>query len=402
MALTVTRPTSGSGGAYNSLSSSISGGSVPSGMIIRDVPDFIPFVRRSDTPMLGLVKKGAAKDMLKWEYGEGDLSPRETTLNEAGFDGSETDVTVATGTGTYFQKWDLIKIDDEIMLVTGISSDTLTVTRGWGSTTGAAHDDGSVIKILGPAVPEGVDAPDSPVTRGELFYTYPQIFEYTWQNTHRSRVTPNYEIKSDQFKEELKRKMKEAAEDLDTLLLDGVKNEGDGTGSNPSTMGGLREATTANVHDLNGAPLELQDLLEAMQEVAYDVGTGEMGKTLMGNHFVKRVFNSWFQPARRASKSDKSLSLVWDEVETDFGVVKFVLNYKMPDNEIFLWKPEDAKYHPYKGGDWSNGLYSTQGWYDRGFLRGDFGAIFQSDRKRLRIHDFSVTTTDYPNIDIAA
>lgn len=395
MAVTVTR------NMMNSLSSSITGGTVPSGMIIRDVPDFIPFVRRSDTPMLGLIKKGPARDMLKWEYGEGDLSPREDIMSDAsGIDASTTSVGVTNG--AYFQKWDLIKVDDEIMLVTAISSNTLTVTRGWGSTTGASHADASVIKILGPAVPEGVDAPNSPVTRGELFYTFPQIFEYTWQNTHRSRVTPNYEIKSDQFKEELSRKMKEAGEDLDTLLLDGVKNEGDGGGTNPSTMGGLREATTANVTDMNGAPLELQDLLEEMQDVAYDVGTGEMGKVLMGNHLVKRIFNSWFQPSRRTGKSDKSLSLVWDEVETDFGNIRFVINYKMPDNELFLWKPEDAKYHPYKGGDWSNGLYSTQGWYDRGFLRGDFGAIFQGDRRRLRIHDFSVTLTDYPNIDIAA
>lgn len=396
MAVTVTR------NMINSLSSSISGGTVPSGMIIRDVPDFIPFVRRSDTPMLGLVKKGSARDMLKWEYGEGDLSPREDVAAEA-LDNSETEIDVTNG--AYFQKWDLIKIDDEIMLVTSFTNgqpNKINVTRGWGSTSPATHSDGATIKILGPAVPEGVDAPDSPVTRGELFHTFPQIYEYTWQNTHRSRVTPNYEIKSDQFKEELKRKMKEAGEDLDTLLLDGVKNEGDGTGSNPSTMGGLREATTANVTDMNGAPLELQDLLEEMQDVAYDVGTGEMGKVLMGNHLVKRIFNSWFQPTRRTGKSDKSLSLVWDEVETDFGNIKFVINYKMPDNELFLWKPEDARYHPYKGGDWSNGLYSTQGWYDRGFLRGDFGAIFQGDRRRLRIHDFSTTLTDYPNIDIAA
>lgn len=381
----------------NSLSSTLTGGTVPAGMIIRDVPDFIPFVRRSDTPMLGMVKKGAAKDMLVWEYGEGDLSPRKDTLGAAIADGTTTSVTASNG--AFYQKWDLIKIDNEVLLVTNISTNTLTVVRGWGETSGAAHSNGATVNILGPAVPEGVDAPRSPVTRGELYETYPQIYEYTWEMTHRARVTPNYEIKSDQFKEELKRKMKEAAEDLNDLLLNGVKNKGDGSGSNPSTMGGLREATKANVTDANGAALTLKMLLDAMQDVAYDVGEAEMGKTLMGNYFTKRIFNSYFNGSRRTTKSDSKLSLVWDEVETDFGVVKFVVNYQMPDGELFIWKPEDASLHAYKGGDWSNGLYSTQGWYDRGFLRGDFGAIFQGDRRRLRIHNFSSNPTDYPDLD---
>jgi hypothetical protein len=122
----------------------------------------------------------------------------------------------------------------------------------------------------------------------------------------------------------------------------------------------------------------------------------------MGSHFAKRVFNSFFQPARRMSKSDSKMKLTWDEVETDFGVLKFVVNYKMPNNELFIWNPEDAKLHAYKGGKWSSGLYSTQGWYDRGFLRGDYGAIFQGDRRRLRVHNFSTTAADYPNLDVAA
>ena len=396
MAITTTRA------MLNSISSGVSGGTVPSDLVIRDVPDFIPFVRRSDTPMLSLVPRKGERDMLKWEFGEGDLSPRSTTLAESGFDNSETDVTVATGTGAYFQKWDLIKIDDEIMLVTNIVNDVLTVTRGWGSTSGASHENGATISILGPAVPEGVDAPASPTTRGEIFHTYPQIFEYTWQITHRGKVTPNYEIKSDQFKAELKRKMKEAAEDLDDLLLNGVKNAGDGGGTNPSTMGGLREFTTAHVSDLNAAPLELQDILEKLEEVYKEVGLADMGKTLMASMFTKRIWNSWFQPSRRSTQSDAKLRLTWDAVDTDFGTIKFVPHYKMANNELFIWNPADSGLFNYKGGNWSTGLYSTQGWYDKGFLRGDFGAIFEGDRRRIRIHDYSTTATDYPNLDIAA
>ena len=72
-----------------------------------------------------------------------------TTLAEA-LDNSETavDVTDATllptGTGEY-----RIKVDDEIMIVTSVSSNTLTVTRGAESTTAATHSNGAdVLHVL--------------------------------------------------------------------------------------------------------------------------------------------------------------------------------------------------------------------------------------------------------------
>lgn len=392
MAITVTRS------MINSMSSGVTSGSTPSDLFIRDVPDFIPFLRRQDTPMLSLVPKKGSKNILKWEYGEGDLSPRQDTLAED-VDGSETGIDVTHG--SYFQVWDLVKWGDEVALVTSISNNTLTVTRGWGSTSAVTATNGDPIYILGPAVPEGVDAPASPVTRGIVSFTGPQIFEYTWQMTHRARVTPNYEIKTDQFKAELKRKMKEAALDLNDLLLNGIYNAGDGTGTNPSSMGGLREATTTNLSNLSSGALELNDILTLMQTINADVGD-DMGKTLMGGYYAKRIFNSWFQPSRRTSGSDAKLNLTWDSFDCDFGTVKYIVNYKCNSNELFLCNEDDWGLYNYEGGNWSTGMYSTQGWYDKGFLRGDFGALFQADRRRGRWYGFSTTDSDYPNLDIAA
>ncbi len=397
MAVTVTRA------MVNSLSSSIAGGSIPSGLVIRDVPDFIPYVRRSDTPMLSLVPKRGEKDILKWEYGQGDLSPRADAINNgAGY--TNVAASIVVDNGAYFQLWDQVRVPrtGEVLLVTGISGNTLTVTRGWGSTNGAALVDNDPLKIMGPAVPEGVNAPDSPVTRGELFFTYPQILEYTWTLTHRARVTPNYEMKSDAYKEETKRKMKEAAEDLNDLLLNGIKNEGDGAGTNPSSMGGLREHTAVYATDLAGTALDLGDILDQANTVFLDVGMADMAKTIMGNARAKRIFNSFFQPARRASMSDAKMKLTWDQVDTDYGTLKFVVNHLMDDGELIVWNPQDSGLYNYKGGNWSTGMYATQGWYDKGFLRGDFGAIFEGERRRFRIYNFSTASADYPNLDVAA
>lgn len=386
----------------NQYNENVTGGNVPSGLFIRNVENFIDQVKRTDTPMLDLVKPKGTRNYVIWEYGEADLAPRVDT-QVGGATNNATTIDVAHG--EYFQKYDLVRNrrTKEQFLVTAITADALTVIRDWPgqSGTGVAMTGDDILDILGPAVPEGVDGPRSPVARGSVKETYPQILEYTWQMSHRGRHSANYQHQGDQFKYELKRKMKEAAEDLDSLLLNGKKFKGSMSANQPSTMGGLREATTANTASVSG-PLEFQDLLMLMQQAAQEVGHGDLGKTVMGNYFSKRVWNSWFQASRRGTLKDGKFRTHWDEVDTDFGVVKFVINYKMDNDELIFWNPEDSGLYNFKNGKWATGLYSTQGWYDTGFLRGDYGAIFEADRRRGRLYGFSTSEADYDYLDLPA
>jgi len=57
------------------------------------------------------------------------------------------DVTLTVDDGTKFTENQYAKIDNEIIKVTGIAANDLTVTRGQFGTTDAAHDDGSTIYI---------------------------------------------------------------------------------------------------------------------------------------------------------------------------------------------------------------------------------------------------------------
>ena len=66
-------------------------------------------------------------------------------LDEA-LDASETAVDVDYGAG--FSANDLIKVDDEIMKISSISTNTLTVVRGYHNTTAATHDNNTQIYEL--------------------------------------------------------------------------------------------------------------------------------------------------------------------------------------------------------------------------------------------------------------
>ena len=77
--------------------------------------------------------------MNQWEYGAKDA------LNEA-LDDSETDVDVDDG--TKFQVGEYILVDAEIMKVTAISTNTLTVVRAQLGTTAATHLDNALVYVL--------------------------------------------------------------------------------------------------------------------------------------------------------------------------------------------------------------------------------------------------------------
>jgi len=90
-----------------------------------------------------------------------DTDALTTTLNEA-LDDSETDVDVTSATGIAASSGDIIQVEDELMLVGTISTNTLTVTRGYGGSTAATHLNGTTVTLaVGNATAQ---APDDFVT----------------------------------------------------------------------------------------------------------------------------------------------------------------------------------------------------------------------------------------------
>lgn len=74
-------------------------------------------------------------------------------INEGGTF-SATDVTLTVTDGTKFTAGDGIQIDNEILRVSSITGNDLTVVRGIQSTTATTHTDATDIYIIGPAIGE--------------------------------------------------------------------------------------------------------------------------------------------------------------------------------------------------------------------------------------------------------
>ena len=117
-------------------------GGIPSGLVIQAIPTWLDDVQRRDTPLLNSITKAgpANQNSTTLTWGWSSLRPLYDQIAAAIADGTTTTITVDNQ--ARFQINDIIQIENEKLHVTAyVSTNQLTVVRGWEGTTGAAHAD---------------------------------------------------------------------------------------------------------------------------------------------------------------------------------------------------------------------------------------------------------------------
>lgn len=182
---------------------------------------------------------------VKHEWTETALAARSETVTLA--DGSGTSLTVADA--YIYQVNELIRIENEIVRVTAIAgATTLTISRGYMGTTGAAHSSKTAYSV-GVADPENSDAPAGIQDSATRLYNYVQTF------------TRGIELSNDEIAQlstegnplngQLERRFIEINRQLARALFYGVRGE-DST-NKVHSMGGLKQFVTTNVSNVAGA-----------------------------------------------------------------------------------------------------------------------------------------------------
>lgn len=200
---------------------------------------------------IALLKKigtnGFMAKSTKHEWTETALAARGETVTLA--DGSGTTLTVADA--RIYQVGELIRVENEIVLVSAVASaTTLTIVRGYGGTTGAAHSAKKAYS-LGSADAEGADAPAGIADSGSRLYNYVQTFTRGVQLSNDEVAQLSTE--GNPMNKQLERRFIEINRQLAKSLFYGVRFE-DTSGTAPRRgMGGLKQYVTTNVTAVGGA-----------------------------------------------------------------------------------------------------------------------------------------------------
>lgn len=196
-------------------------------------------------------------DNKKYEWKQEVLRAVTDALNGAISSTSATTF-IATTAGVFYVD-DVVQIDSEQMIVTGVASDgvTLTVIRAWASSA-ATHSNAATIYRVGIAAKEGADA-DGPVVQGLAdLYNYTQILEDVVQmsGTEEEAFLYRTDRGNDNASNAITNKQQELMEMLQTALILGKRN--DDTTTKRRSLGGLKYfidtySPAANIVSMGGA-----------------------------------------------------------------------------------------------------------------------------------------------------
>lgn len=255
-----------------------------------DMSDTIAHLQPEAAPFVALTKqlgKETAKNP-KFEWLDRELEPRWDAVNNAG--GYAVDATdIVVDNGSYFRPDMIVKVPrtGEVLLVSSISTNTLTVVRGYGETSAAAINDNDPLLIIGNVNEEGSEAPLDAGGSPTNEYNYTQIFRTPFSVTNTANACQVWGGKL--LTQEQNDKGVLHRIDIERAFLFGERKE-DTSGVHPKReTRGLLKFLTKNVKASAGN-LSQTDFNKWLQDVfAY----GSQKKTLLASPLLLTVIDTW-------------------------------------------------------------------------------------------------------------
>lgn len=347
-------------------------------------------IRRDNTSFLSRVGISGEATETTHSWMEDSLNANTATLDEA-LDASETDVSVLAGHGVRFRVGTLFKNvseagKTEVMQVTAVSTDTLTVVRGYGSTTGETHTTASTLQIIAHPAQEGQDAPaDESKTRSKVT-NYTQIFQKGINVSHTMRSVLQAGV-ADEYTFQVARRLMEVMRELDSSLVAGIKSSSAGSDSVYRSMGGIIEFASQSTGNINSTSEALTlSVVNTMCKQIWDDG-GAPNFILVGGK-QKRAISAFDQSARRSMYDATVAGYVVDKVITDLGyVLDVIVDPWMPDDTVIVGDINKVRVMPLRNSAMRAEDLAKTGASFKGQIYGEYTAEFRNALEAFAFHN---------------
>lgn len=319
------------------------GASLPE--ILEDVSDIIGIVSPYETPLLDhLGDPSRVATSTHHEWLEDELLPNTDAIDAAEtFDDADVDTSFDVDHGDRFRVGDQIQAagSREVMFVTNVSSDTLTVVRGYGATVAEDLAAGDVIHILGNAALEGDDAPATRFSNRVRRSNWTQIFT-AGVEVSGTELAVNQVGVDDELDYQKQERLRELIRDLENCVINGVAPSAtqEGSASVRRTMNGLIPSLMTNrfepgVDDFpSDTSLTEAQLNQALRSV-WDQSSGSVDTIVVNGHQKRRI-NSFVTASRQYDARDTRFRDLVGVYESDFGVCRVVLSRWVPADTVLL------------------------------------------------------------------
>lgn len=347
-------------------------------------------IRRDNTSFLGRVGISGMATETKHSWMEDSLNANTFTLAEA-MDGAETDMDVTAGHGVRLRVGSLIRNQSEagkteVMQVTAIATDTLTVVRGYGSTSAETHTTGTTWQIIANPAQEGQDAPDDESKVRSKVSNYVQIFQKGIRISYTMRSVLQAGV-ADEYTHQVARRLMEVMRELDSALILGISSGSQGSDSVYRSMGGIVEFASQVGGNLNSTSEALTlSVVNGMAKQIWDDG-GYPTFILVGGK-QKRAISTFDQSARRSVYDTTTAGYVVDKVITDLGfVLDVIVDPWMPDDTAIVGDINKVKVMPLQNSTIRAEDLARTGAAYKGQVYGEYTAEFRNAVETLAYHN---------------
>lgn len=345
-----------------------------------DVTENVLLLSPAETPMLNLLGFGETVTQVEPTWFE-DEAYGDKTKATATAAAAATTITVADG--GVFEAGYVVKINDELLLVTTVAGNDLTVSRGYaGTTAGAvAVDDEVVFQFV-----EGKEGSDARPARYKARVpksNFTQIFDGTISISRTAAVTSQHGI-DDLYAYEKAKKEKELALQLEKAVINGVKY----LSPNGLTrqMGGLKHFITTNVLNGAGADISTDILNDAFQAIAEKTGQNVgAGYKIIVSPKQKRAISKMDFDKVNLDRKDNGRGQVVDYFVGDFGEAEIVVNPNLSADEILIVDANRIKIRPLTDSQFSHEYLGKKGDYFEGQIVGEYTLELHQEKAHARI-----------------
>ena len=316
-------------------------------------------IRTDNTSLLNRIGAGGLiATQAKHAWVEDQLNPNTATLTEGGELTAEA-VTVEVGVdeGARFKIGTIFKFNErnktELIRVTAIDTDTLTVVRGYGSTSAEVHTDGTTIMIISHTKQESWKPTQEDWTKERTGpYNYLTLFGLGIAITRRRQAVLHAAIASE-FAHQAAYRTKEIMRQLDSSIINSIRSGTVGNSADYSSMGGLIEfASQATGNTNTDAESLTPSVLNIMIKQIWDDGGMVAGGRLAAivGGAQKRKISTFDQAYRRMDFDSKSAGYLVEKFVSDLGFECDVLvDPWMPDDTIIVGDLNRLKVGPLNG-----------------------------------------------------
>jgi len=322
-----------------------------------DLSDELAEIIRSDNTSLlsrvGAMGLTATEKTHRWV--EDSLNANTATLDED-LDSSETGIDVATDDGDKFKIGTLFKFNErgktEVCRVTGVSNDTLTVERGYGSTSGETHSTGAEIMIIGHTKQESWKPSQEDWTKERTAaYNYCTIFGLGLAITYTRQEVELAGIKSE-FAHQTAYRLKEIMRSLDSSIINSIRSASEGGDSDYGSMAGIIEYVSQAGGNVTTTEESLTETVtNALYKDIWDDSGGSIGRgfILVGGA-LKRVISTFDQAYRRNDFDSTRAGFTVEKFLTDLGFeLEVIVDPWVPDDVMIIGDLDRIKVGPMRG-----------------------------------------------------